>query len=135
MKRTYELPGCLQPANAFRSTALSAWVFMLLSACNLERTRATDTTHVASSSSRQIDAHDKSNGASDVALDSLAAAQIAIRVSREAGVTVPIAVSSFRRDSLGYTITTSPTNTMVAGGETLVRVYFNGNSEVIQRFQ
>ena len=110
-----------------RST-LCALVSIVVSACNGDHAASRTDTARYSTAPR----HETRNVS---ALDSLTAAQIAIRVSREEGVDVPIEVSSFRKDSAGYLLTTSPINPRVAGGETLVRVHTDGSTEVVARYQ
>lgn len=70
--------------------------------------------------------------------DSLSAAQAAICVGREYNPTLALKVSSFREDSSGYLIRTSPvavTGRMVAGGETFVRVYRDGTTKIMRLYQ
>jgi hypothetical protein len=110
------------------SQARVACALIVLLACGSKREQRTDPKRMGPSAARIA-------AARSAPLDSLRAAQLAIKLSRDSGVSGPLKVSSFQRDSAGFLIMTSPTSLRVFGGETLVRVHPDGRTEIVERYQ
>lgn len=128
VKRPHSLASNIRASRILRSAALTGCTLAGLLACRADRKAIANTTSVSLNTADH-------GAAMNFPTDSLRAAQIAIRVSRDSGVTVPLGISSFQRDSAGYLIVTAPTSPRDVGGETLVRVHNDGRAEIVGRYQ